>query len=292
MKKNSLILIALIFVFTNLKAEKLSWEGVVSFTHNKQNEVAYLELNDIAITGAIEVTIFGGWNRSASFGKLTRLFSFYHPKGRNEIHEYSSEVITAHGNIAKTYGIGDMIAHNNKIRIPIYKLNAYSATGMHVHIDIYSNVASTIKNNLSLTETFSEDIGPRPVNKRSFNTLAIGSDKIPNGYSLAVKGNAVFDEVQVKATTNWPDYVFEEDYSIQSLEEVEQFIQNNKHLPNMPSAKEVESEGIGLAKMNKLLLQKIEELTLYTIEQQKILKQQGNKIEELEKRINQENNND
>jgi len=281
----SLIIVFLITGLYTLKAEKLTWEGAVKFTHDKENEVAYIELNDIGVTGALEVTVFGGWNHSPSFGKLTRLFSFYHAAGENIVREYSTEIITAHGNIAKTYGIGDMIAHDNKIRIPLYKLNAYSATNLQVYIEIYSDRASLIKNNLSITETFSEDIGPRSINKRSLNSLAIGTTEIPNGYSLAVGGNAIFEEVQVNATSNWPDFVFEDNYKLKSLEELESFIKENKHLPGIPSAKQMEEEGVGLAEMNKLLLQKVEELILYSIEQHKIIQKQNEIFQSFEDRF-------
>jgi hypothetical protein len=81
---------------------------------------------------------------------------------------------------------------------------------------------------------------------------------------------------------NWPDYVFEKDYELQPLNEVEQYINEHKHLPNIPSAKEVETDGLNLGEMNKLLLQKVEELTLHLIEQQKVLEAQQKRIEALE----------
>lgn len=67
----------------------------------------------------------------------------------------------------------------------------------------------------------------------------------------------------------FPDYVFEKDYKLMSLVEVEKYIKNNKHLPEIPSAKEVESNGIDVARMDVLLLKKVEELTLYVIDLQK-----------------------
>ena len=74
---------------------------------------------------------------------------------------------------------------------------------------------------------------------------------------------------EVRVTALGADFVFEPDYDLRSLQEVEQFIKANKHLPEIPSAKEMEEDGIELAEMNKLLLQKIEELTLYMIELRK-----------------------
>jgi hypothetical protein len=75
---------------------------------------------------------------------------------------------------------------------------------------------------------------------------------------------------------NWPDYVFDKDYPLMPLEEVSTFIQENGHLPNVPTAETIENEGLSLGEMNKILMEKIEELTLHLIQQEK-------RIQELEK---------
>ncbi|MEE1945892.1 hypothetical protein VRU48_12295 [Pedobacter sp. KR3-3] len=92
----------------------------------------------------------------------------------------------------------------------------------------------------------------------------------PGNYELAVNGKIRAKEIKVE-TANWPDYVFDEGYKVGTLEELESYIKANKHLPEMPSAKEVEANGVGLGEMNKLLLKKQEELTLHLIEQNKQL---------------------
>jgi hypothetical protein len=78
-------------------------------------------------------------------------------------------------------------------------------------------------------------------------------------------------EVKVQLATCWPDYVFAKDYQLLPLSEVEQFINENHHLPNIPSAAEVEANGIELGEMNAKLLLKVEELTLYIIQMEKRL---------------------
>jgi hypothetical protein len=95
------------------------------------------------------------------------------------------------------------------------------------------------------------------------------------GRKLAVNGDiAAKDLIVENAVHPWPDYVFENDYDLLSLEEVEDHINEKGHLPNVPSAKEVEAEGsFSLGEMNKKLLEKVEELTLYLIEQNKQLKE-------------------
>ncbi|MCR1025107.1 fibronectin type III domain-containing protein [Cellulophaga baltica] len=92
------------------------------------------------------------------------------------------------------------------------------------------------------------------------------------GYRLAVAGNVVAEEVKVALQVNWPDYVFDKAYNLPSLEQVENHINENGYLIHMPSAAEVEENGIQLGEMNAKLLRKIEELTLYTITQEKKIK--------------------
>ena len=108
------------------------------------------------------------------------------------------------------------------------------------------------------------------------------------GYRLAVAGSVVAEEVNVKLQVNWPDYVFESTYHLPSLKEVEEHILSQGYLINMPSASEVEQNGIEIGKMNAKLLQKIEELTLYTIAQEKkilSLEQENERIDAIAQRL-------
>ncbi|AUP79677.1 tail fiber protein [Flavivirga eckloniae] len=103
---------------------------------------------------------------------------------------------------------------------------------------------------------------------------------------LTVKGNIHTNEVKVDLLgAVAPDYVFYKDYDLKSLKEVEDYIAAEGHLPKIPSAKEMEKEGIKLKEMNLKLLEKIEELTLYTIDQEKKLETQKNTIQNLETRL-------
>jgi len=85
---------------------------------------------------------------------------------------------------------------------------------------------------------------------------------------LSVNGKIRAHEIKVE-TANWPDYVFRDDYQLPSLQTTEQHILAKGHLPGIPSASQVTKDGIELGEMNKKLLQKIEELTLYLIDQSK-----------------------
>jgi hypothetical protein len=97
---------------------------------------------------------------------------------------------------------------------------------------------------------------------------------------LSVNGKIRAHEIKVE-TTNWPDYVFEEGYDVGTLETLESYIKLNKHLPEVPSAKEVAANGIELGEMNKILLKKIEELTLHLIEIKKENMQMQKDIQQL-----------
>jgi hypothetical protein len=86
---------------------------------------------------------------------------------------------------------------------------------------------------------------------------------------LTVNGTIYGKEVKVDLNVPGPDYVFEPTYNLPSLTEIETYIKANKHLPEVPSAKEMEANGINLSEMNMLLLKKVEELTLHIIRQEK-----------------------
>lgn len=97
--------------------------------------------------------------------------------------------------------------------------------------------------------------------------VRIGTGTMNPTKALEVNGTIRSKEVIVEIT-NWSDFVFDNNYNLMSLKDTESFIKQNGHLPNVPSAAEVEKEGVQLGEMNAILLQKVEELTLYVIELQ------------------------
>ncbi len=143
--------------------------------------------------------------------------------------------------------------------------------------DVYttSNAFSSYNNDLVLKTSGTERFRV----KKSNGFVGIGTTS-PDA-KLTVKGQIHCEEVLVDLEVP-ADYVFEkyytgtsilkEDYTMPTLEEVEVYTKENHHLPNVPSAKIIQAEGLELKKMTNLLLQKIEELTLYTIEQEKRIK--------------------
>ncbi|MCV9387468.1 hypothetical protein [Reichenbachiella ulvae] len=141
-------------------------------------------------------------------------------------------------------------------------------TTNYLHVKNDANKRNTINGN-----TYFED------------KVSIGTANYVGSHKLLVDGSAAFEEVKVEVSGNWPDYVFADDYQLTTLEETAAYIEENHHLPEIPSAAEMEANGVELGEMNMLLLKKIEELTLHVIEQQK-------QIEELRLYINDKKEND
>jgi hypothetical protein len=143
----------------------------------------------------------------------------------------------------------------------------YQTNGQPVNASILSNI---------------QDYTPNMNETHMVNNFLVMGNNVGIGTTapdekLTVKGKIHTQEVRVDmAGPLVPDYVFAEDYKLKSLQEVEDFIKENKHLPEIPSAQEIEKNGLMLAEMNMNLLKKMEEMTLYIIEQNK-------RIEKLEK---------
>lgn len=157
-------------------------------------------------------------------------------------------------------------AHNFTVLTPLTQANsniaAFSNGGSTlVRIDKDGNFIST------------KDISTTSKVKIGTGTINVGT------HSLAVNGSAIFTKAHVKLSGNWPDYVFEPEYKLPTLKYIEAYINKYKHLPDVPSASEVEQNGIDLGENQAILLKKIEELTLYIIEQEK-------RIEKLEAKLN------
>jgi len=115
--------------------------------------------------------------------------------------------------------------------------------------------------------------------------VMVGSGEPASGYLLNVNGKMICTEARVQLNSAWPDYVFASDYKLPTISEMERYIRINKHLPNMPSAKEVEKEkGFDVGDMQKRMLEKIEELALYVIELKNENESMKKRLEALEKK--------
>ncbi|QLE02014.1 hypothetical protein HX109_10780 [Galbibacter sp. BG1] len=121
-----------------------------------------------------------------------------------------------------------------------------------------------------------------------YNNRSVGINTSSTGsHKLAVGGSIGAREVKVEVGT-WSDFVFKDDYNLPTLDEVETHIKEKGHLQDIPSAEEVEKEGINLGEMNAKLLQKIEELTLYLIEEHKTNLKLLQRVEFLERQAGKE----
>jgi hypothetical protein len=191
---------------------------------------------------------------------------------------------------------------NIKIGGNLYKggdsrLNIYSnstSTNSRSFIELWGHDAQGTKDGqLALAGTFisfrtassTTGLGVERVKIDPAGNLLVGGDamqKLWNGdYKLGVDGQVICEALRVSSSSNWPDYVFEKDYDLMSLDEVERSIEKNGHLPGIPSAEVVEEEGIDVGEMQRLMMEKIEELTLYVID----LKKENDELKEEIKKL-------
>ncbi len=196
---------------------------------------------------------------------------------------------------------------NNGGNVGIGTMQPDNAQGWKRVLDVYGDVHAKllVRSDQIKTGIFSNQIwGDRPVGRigtesahdlflmagygNTVMTLTtdryVGIGTTTPTEKLSVNGKIRAHEIKVE-TSNWPDYVFADDYKLPSLKETALFIQANKHLTGMPTAKEVETNGVDLGEMNKKLLQKVEELTLYLIEKDKQILTQQQDIAEQKKRL-------
>jgi hypothetical protein len=103
---------------------------------------------------------------------------------------------------------------------------------------------------------------------------------INNDATLRIEGTVIAKEMKCR-TNIWSDYVFNDDYELKSLDEIELFINNNKHLPDVPNGSQIIEEGINIGEMNVILLRKVEELTLYLIKQDKQIKSLQKQLDQM-----------
>lgn len=130
------------------------------------------------------------------------------------------------------------------------------------------------------------DINARSI--KMMGRVGINTDNNFTGdyeYTLAVKGGILTSEVYVKEVDEWHDYVFAKEYTLMPLNELENYVKDQKHLPDVPSESEVVDNGYNLVDMDGILLKKIEELTLYTIDLQRQLQVQQETINKLQEAL-------
>ncbi len=196
------------------------------------------------------------------------------------------------------------IANGNTITLPVTSVvggNNVTVTGTGstaspflisaADTSLYANNGSinqaTTTNGNRIVDMNNSNIWFNTATSTTNGKMYLGSTSVfPNttgNYKLFVEGGILTEKVKValRSSANWADYVFASDYKLLPLNEVEQFITTNKHLPGVDSASELAKNGLDIAEMQSKQMEKIEELTLYIIEQNKKLEKTQNEIEEL-----------
>jgi len=152
------------------------------------------------------------------------------------------------------------------------------------------NQATTITGN-RVVDMNNSNIWFNTANSTSNGKIYLGSSatypSTTGNYKLFVEGGILTEKVKValRSSSNWADYVFAKDYKLMPLKDVEKFVNANKHLPGIDSADELAAKGLDVAEMQAKQMEKIEELTLYIIEQNKVLEKNQKEIEELKSQM-------
>lgn len=183
--------------------------------------------------------------------------------------------VTGNGYFGGNLGVGTpnplqkLHVVGNRIRLS----NAGSSRYVDLRIDGAGNDINSVGQDFFIRSTNGENvyINSQPGDGR----VGIGTTTIPTGYLLAVDGNVICEEVRVQLSGAWPDYVFSKNYELTPLQKVKQQIEELGHLPDSPSATEVESEGIKVSEMVTIQQKQLEELYLHVI-------QLSEKVEQLE----------
>jgi hypothetical protein len=188
----------------------------------------------------------------------------------------------AWGIFGQTYSDQGTFIGNNLVPISTsesYGLIDNTSNGSYIHLSPSGGIRFGVNKTVAGVTS-----GSTNMTLSNAGNLLIGTST-DIGYKLAVNGDAIFTKVKVKQYSAWPDYVFRNDHKLPSLNELEKYIQKNNHLPDVPSAREVEENGLDLGDNQAILLKKIEELTLYIIDINKKLEKLSEENSELKKKL-------
>jgi trimeric autotransporter adhesin len=253
------------------------------------------------VTGERNIAL--GYDAGATTGTLTNTVAIGHSA---KVTQNNSIILGKSVATKPRVGIGNTNPNNyleitanspNKSGLRFTNLKSTSTTStfnnLNLTVDAVGNVVSVpapVGSNPTGIDTWTKLTNGADyiIQNNSNKSVMIGNvaaNKTSIDYKLYVEKGLIAAKVTSASSVNWPDYVFNKEYSLIPLEKLEKYINTNHHLPEVASAKIIEKDGVDLAEMDATLLKKIEEITLYVIDQEKLIANQQETIDKLQERV-------
>ena len=252
------------------------------FDHLETNNTVDIIIGD-RYWGAMEISISSGYTNKNASGLIRKVFELG-LNADNAIYSNKSRVSEAIGYIVDSFSIGDAYWNSSTLKYHI-RLHHLNNRGNIVRIEV-KTLHSVKTQDFLLSDRYYYDSELQKAHVHYTESLCIGTTD-PGSFKLAVEGKIGAREVIVTDANPWPDYVFENDYKLPSLKDLKNHIQSKKHLPDIPDAEHIKENGISIGEMQVKLLKKIEELTLYIIDQNNHIEYQNDELILLKQRVTQ-----
>jgi hypothetical protein len=261
---------------TNLEIRSAGSNTELKIRHMNEAEAAWglilrqkSDLNTEITAGGRNLQIESGWDKNLFLGSIN-----YNTAGGKVVFPGGKVGIGTDDPVGKleVYGGGDLTIRGSTADAGdvVFLTNTKSQLGRIWTQDPGKLHLSTNDNNPDMTISTNGFVGVGTLNPDQ---------------RLTVKGKVHAEEIVVDLSVPAPDYVFEPDYKLPSLFEIEMFVKENKHLPEVPSSKEMEENGLNLKEMNLLLLKKVEELTLHLIDMNKENQELKKRLDKIEEKV-------